>query len=97
MSNVSTETMRATVIEVVKDTILDWDLDLEEEITGKTTLIGELAFESIDVVQFCVAIEEKLGRKGLPFEKLFINDGSYVDDVSVDTVTDFLLSAAVAA
>lgn len=41
-------------------------------------------------MQFCVAIEQKLGRKGLPFEKLFIQDGAYVDDVSVTDVVGFL-------
>ena len=68
----------------------DWDLDLDDEITGKTTLIEDLNFESIDIVQLCVAIEEKLGKKGLPFESLFIEDGSYVSDVSIAQISDFL-------
>ncbi len=79
-----------TVIATLNDTVSDWDLDLEEPIGEKTTLIEELAFESIDIVQFCVNLEQALGRKDMPFEKLFIDDGAYVDDVSVSEITDFL-------
>jgi acyl carrier protein len=37
-----------------------------------------------------VNLEQALGRKDLPFEKLFIDDGAYVDDVSVAQITEFL-------
>ena len=79
-----------TVIATLNDTVADWDLDLEEPIAAETTLIDELAFESIDIVQFCVNLEQALGRKDMPFEKLFIDDGAYVDDVSVNQITDFI-------
>ena len=90
MTDQSREALEKTVISVLDDTVQDWDIEIEGGIGGTTTLIGDLAFESIDVVQFCVALEQALGRKGLPFEKLFIKDGAYVDDVSVGQVVDFL-------
>jgi acyl carrier protein len=49
-----------------------------------------LAFESIDVVQLVVALEKEFDCKGLPFEKLFMNDGDYVDEILVKEVVDFL-------
>lgn len=82
--------LQSTVIAVLNDTVADWDLDLEAPIGAETTLIEDLAFESIDIVQFSVALEQALGRKDLPFEKLFIQDGNYVDDVSVSEITAFL-------
>lgn len=82
--------LQSTVIAVLNDTVADWDLDLEAPIGAETTLIEDLAFESIDIVQFSVALEQALGRKDLPFEKLFIQDGAYVDDVSVSEITAFL-------
>lgn len=82
--------IEATVIATLNDTVSDWDLDLETPIGPETTLIEELAFESIDIVQFCVNLEQALGKKDLPFEKLFIDDGAYVDDVSVTEITDFI-------
>jgi acyl carrier protein len=78
------------VVGVVNNTIQDWDVDLPGGVTSQTLLMHDLAFESIDVVQFAVAIEQAAGRKGLPFEKLFMKDGDYVDDVSLNQVVDFL-------
>jgi acyl carrier protein len=97
MTDTSTAALQATVISVLNDTVADWDLDLEEPIGAETTLIEDLAFESIDIVQFSVALEQALGRKDLPFEKLFIQDGNYVDDVSVTEITDFLKAEMAAA
>jgi acyl carrier protein len=91
MSKTSREALQATVIAVLNDTVQDWDLEIEGGIGPGTSLIGDLAFESIDVVQFCVALEQALDRKGLPFERLFIADGAYVDDVTVTQVADFLM------
>lgn len=90
MADTSREALLKTVIDVLHDTIRDWDMELEGGMTAATTLLGDLAFESIDVVQFAVALEQSVGRKGLPFEKLFIEDGAYVDDVSVEEIVDFL-------
>ena len=89
--------LQSTVIAVLNDTVADWDLDLEAPIGAETTLIEDLAFESIDIVQFSVALEQALGRKDLPFEKLFIQDGNYVDDVSVSEITAFLNTEIAAA
>ncbi len=82
--------LEAIVISVLKDTVQDWDLEIEGGIGAATTLIGDLAFESIDVVQFCIALEQALGKKGLPFEKLFIRSGAYVDDMTVSEIVTFL-------
>ena len=97
MSDFTHQSLEDTVIRVLNDTVRDWDLDLEEGIGPRTTLIEDLAFESIDIVQFSVALEQALGRKDLPFEKLFIEDGNYVDDVSVNDITAFLAEAVLAA
>ena len=78
------------VVGVVNETIQDWDVDLPGGVTTETLLMHDLAFESIDVVQFAVAIEQAAERKGLPFEKLFMKDGEYVDDVRLSQVVDFL-------
>ena len=90
MTDTSRTALEAKVIAVLNDTIKDWDLELEQPIGSETTLIEDLAFESIDIVQFSVALEQSLGRKDLPFEKLFIEDGAYVDDVSVSEIVEFL-------
>jgi acyl carrier protein len=78
------------VVGVVNQTIQDWDMDLPGGVTVETLLMQDLAFESIDIVQFAVAIEQAADRKGLPFERLFMKDGDYVDDVRLSQVVDFL-------
>ncbi len=78
------------VIEVLQEMTMDWDVDLEGGWGPSTRLIEDLAFESIDIVRFVVAIEQAFAVKGLPFEKLFMREGEYVDEMSVSEVTGFL-------
>jgi acyl carrier protein len=84
------EELSAQVIAVLNEVTMDWELDLEEEIGPSTRLIDDLAFESIDIVRFVVALEQHFNCKGLPFEKLFMRDGDYVDELRVNEVVDFL-------
>jgi acyl carrier protein len=65
-------------------------LDDLDNIALSTGLMGDLEFESIDVVQFAVALEQAFGAEGLPFENLFMKDGDYVDEITVDDVVRFL-------
>jgi acyl carrier protein len=78
------------VIAVANETVADWGLDLPGGITRDTRLMEDLNFESIDIVQFAVGIERAFDRKGLPFEKLFMKDGAYVEDITISEVTEFL-------
>lgn len=82
----------ASVVSVVENLIADWDLDLEVPLGSETRLMADLAFESIDVMQFAVSIEQKFERKGLPFEKLFLRDGDYVEEMTLGEVSDFLVA-----
>lgn len=97
MSEFTQQSLEDTVVRVLNDIVSDWDLELDDGIGPTTTLIEDLAFESIDIVQFSVALEQALGRKDLPFEKLFIEDGNYVDDVSVTDITSFLVEVVTTA
>jgi acyl carrier protein len=85
------------VIAVATEMVADWDLDLLGGITRDTRLIEDLDFESIDIVQFAVGIERAFDRKGLPFEKLFMKDGAYVNDITISEVTEFLCTELAAA
>jgi acyl carrier protein len=87
----SREEIQSRVIAVLEDMTADWELDSTEGIEPKTRLMEDLAFESIDVVQLVVAIEKEFNRKGLPFEKLFMHEGDYVDEILVKEVVDFLM------
>ncbi len=86
----NTEEIQTTVISVLNDITQDWELDGEQQIGGDTGLIGDLAFESIDIVQLAVSLERKFGQEGLPFEQLFMKDGDYVEELKVSEVVNFL-------
>ena len=89
--NLSSEEILKKVIAVLVDLTEDWDLDFDEDgIKGETKLIDELGFESIDIVQLVVDIETTFDKKGLPFEKLFMQDGDYVDEILAQDLANFV-------
>jgi len=81
----------SSVIEIVEDLTQDWGLDEVGEIKGSTMLVKELDFASVDIIQLCVAIEQHYDRK-LGFQAFLLVDGSYVDDVSIRQLADFVAS-----
>lgn len=78
------------IISVLNDMTQDWELDSDDGIGPDTGLMNDLEFESIDVVQFAVALEQNFNQKGMPFEQLFMQDGDYVDEIKVSQVADFM-------
>ncbi len=79
-----------TIVDIVKELTQDWDTDYSGGIRPETCLIGDLAFESIDVVQLIAAIEEHYQRRDFPFEELLMTDGRYVEEIRVADVAAFL-------
>ncbi|QSJ14029.1 acyl carrier protein [Nostoc sp. UHCC 0702] len=87
-SSLSQKEIELKLINVLQEMTADWDLDLN--IAADTRLIEDLAFESIDIVRFVVAVEEAFNVKGLPFQKLLMQDSDYVDEILVSQVVNFL-------
>jgi acyl carrier protein len=86
----SKEAILPAIIDILKDITSDWDMEFTGSIGPDTRLISDLAFESIDVVQFVVAIEERFQQRGLPFEEFLMVDGRYVDEIKVEDTVEFL-------
>lgn len=89
-SRIDRETVLRDLVAILQDMTGDWDVDFEGDITPATRIVADLAFESIDVVQLIVALEERYQRKDLPFEELLMRDGRYVDDLTVGDAVEFL-------
>jgi acyl carrier protein len=89
-SRYSKEVILTDVILILKEMIVDWDLEFEAAMGPDTKLIADLGFESIDVVQLVVAIEEHFRRRGLPWEEFLMQDGRYVDEIKIDDTAAFL-------
>ncbi|RAM50176.1 acyl carrier protein [Mastigocladus laminosus UU774] len=80
--------IQSTIIEILKDIIQDWDLE-SDEISLETELVADLSFASIDIIHFVVAIEDHFKQK-FGFAQLLMQDGRYVDDLSVGQIVNFV-------
>jgi acyl carrier protein len=87
---VKQETITRELIDILKFMTSDWDMDFGGEIGPQTRLVEDLYFESLDVVQLVVAIEQRFNRRDLSFEKLLMVDGHYVEDLTVSEIANFL-------
>jgi acyl carrier protein len=79
----------AVVVEIVEDLIQDWGLELSGDVSGATLLVEDLQFASVDIIQLCVALEQHYERK-LGFADLLMVDGSYVKDLSITQIAQFV-------
>lgn len=79
------------LIDLLNDLTSDSDHEFSGGIGRETRLVADLEFDSVDVVQFALLIEERFRRRKLPFEKLLMTDGRYRDDVTVGEVAEFLV------
>lgn len=55
-----------------------------------TKLLADLGFESIDIIQLVVAIQEEVVRRKLSFDALLMKDGRYVDDLSIGQIAKYI-------
>jgi acyl carrier protein len=84
------QTITDDVLAILQDMTSDWDTGFSGAIGPETRLVADLAFESIDVVQLIVALEERYQRRDLPFEELLMAGGRYVDEIRVSEAVQFL-------
>jgi acyl carrier protein len=75
---------------ILRDMVQDWDLDFVEPIDGHTRLVTDLGFESVDLMQLVVAIERELSTRGLPFEEILMEEGGYINEITVEQLVAFL-------
>lgn len=79
-----------TLIHIVEDLTQDWGVELDDPVSSQTRLVADMEFASVDIIQLMVAIEEHYNRPKMGFQDLLMNDGSYVDDLSIGQVIDFV-------
>lgn len=89
MSSLKKETPIDTVIAVAGDITQDWGLDPGTALGPGTLLAADLEFTSIDIIQFCVALDQAYGRR-FGFQDLLMKEGSYIGDVSLGQFADFI-------
>jgi len=88
--SVTSDTLVIQLSELLQDFTQDWNNDFDGDMTRETRLLADLGFESIDIIQLVVAIEQMVKKSKLPFNELLMKDGRYVDDLSIGQIADFL-------
>lgn len=88
--NITQQQILETIAGILEDMTADWDTEYNGKIGPDTKLVQDLEFESIDMVQFVVAIEEAFQSRGLPWEEFMMSNGRYVDDIKVSSAVSFL-------
>lgn len=81
---------QAALVTLLEDFTQDWDHSFEGAMTGQTRLLADLGFESIDIIQLVVAIQEDILKRKLSFDRLLMREGRYVDDLSIGQIADYL-------
>jgi acyl carrier protein len=82
--------IQSTIVNILQDMTQEWDLDVSD-ITPNTKIVEDLNFGSIDIIHLVVAIEETYKKK-LGFNELLMNNGQYVDDITIEQLVSFVSS-----
>ena len=80
--------LRADVLEILREKTRKLDSDFSGPLTEETRIVGDLDFESVLVVEFCMAIGKHF-RKKLPFQNLVFRNGKF-QDFTVGQLVAFL-------
>ena len=86
----TSDEMFPKIVAILEDFLDGFDTEFDGEITRQTTVLADLGFESIDIIQLGVALEAEIGKRAVPFEKLLMNNGRYVDDLEVGQTLHFV-------
>ena len=80
--------IQETIVNILEEMTEDWDLDLDG-IDSETTLSDDLCFSSVDALNLMAMIDVRFQRK-LKYEKLIMRAGQYVEDLTVQNITEFV-------
>jgi hypothetical protein len=85
------EAIVAELLAIIADMASPGDDELAATLGEETRLGADLGFASFDLVQLVGYVETHYRRPNLPFQKLLVTpDGSYVADLRVSELVDFL-------
>ena len=91
MSNVeqvseTRDRQRADVLEILHDKVKKLDSSFSGTLTEETRMFGDLGFESVTMVEFCMALGKHFQKK-LPFQTLVFRDGKFQDFTLGELIT----------
>lgn len=78
------------VIGILKGINPEWEMGFGGGIGPDSYLMADLAFKSINIIQFVEAAEKCFGRTDLPYQKFLQPEGGIVNDWQVSELVEFL-------
>ena len=90
MTAVARQDVEKKLIAIINDMTSDWELEYSGGIQSQTRLVGDLSFESIEIVQLLVEIESRFEMKNMASERLLMEDGRYVSDLTIAEIAGFI-------
>lgn len=82
------ENVESTIIGLLEQFVEEWGVD--HKISPQSAIVADLEFESIDIIQLVVAIEQRFQRRNMGFDELLMKNGRYVDDLTVRQISQFV-------
>lgn len=89
MGSMSRDEVQKAVMSIIENMTQDFDFEFSGGIKPESMLGKDLGFESVDVVELFVAIEQHFKKRGIPFQKL-VADAEEYQDISINQIIDFL-------
>ncbi len=80
--------LRTDVLEILRDKSKKLDSNFSGPLTEETRIVGDLDFESVMIVEFCMAVAKHF-RKKLLFQELVFQNGQF-QDFTVGQLLTFL-------
>jgi acyl carrier protein len=80
--------LRSDVLDILREKASKVDSAFSGPLTEETRIVGDLDFESVMIVELCMAIGKHL-RKKLPFQNLVFQNGRF-HDFTVGQLVTFL-------
>ncbi|MCV6596318.1 MAG: hypothetical protein OIF40_04440 [Mangrovicoccus sp.] len=78
-----------TVFNILSEFADEWGLD-DLELSTETQLKSDMSFESTDIMQLFLGIQEAFPSVQIPFQSLVMKDGKFIDDLAVRDVIAFV-------
>lgn len=80
--------IQVVLINLVRSLLKEWQMEVGE-IHPETQLVSDLNFESIKIINLFVELEKKYCQT-LDYSKLLMQDGHYIEDITIEQLADFL-------
>ncbi|MGL5083575.1 MAG: hypothetical protein ACRC8A_19000 [Microcoleaceae cyanobacterium] len=80
--------IQVAVVNLIRSLLQEWRMEFND-INPKSRLTSDLNFESIEIINLVVALEKKY-RKTLDYSRLLMQDGHYVEDISIEQLANFV-------